>query len=286
MKIIFRICLILGALAISNSLLGCSGTGVINRVTFACDDGGTVTAAFYHNRSVRLDLPGGRKMVLPQTVSADGARFADSSESFVFWTRGNGAFIEEKPRGGDSVRRTYCILLSPDPGGLPNVFENSTKGFSMRYPNGWTVDQSYVYSALGPGEGIHGVSFTVPRAMTRGTNLASDTSLSVELLPGSRGDDAAAFLSDGTTARTVTENGTTYSTATMMDAGAGNRYEQIVYAIPGTRPLLAVRYFIHYNVIENYPAGTVKAFDRKSLIAIFDHMRSTLTVDEANVPRT
>jgi membrane-bound inhibitor of C-type lysozyme len=36
-------------------------------------------------------------MTLPQVISADGARYAktDNDESFVFWTRGNGAFITE-----------------------------------------------------------------------------------------------------------------------------------------------------------------------------------------------
>lgn len=284
MKTTFHISLILGLFAFLSGALSCAQNNVITKATFACDDGGMVTATFYENRRVGLELPDGRTLVLPQTVSADGARFANKEETFVFWTRGNGAFIAEKSNGESALRPNYCILVSADPGGLPKVFQNSIKGFSIRYPKGWTVNTSYVYSALGPGESIHGVSFTIPKALTQGTNLAPDSALSVELLPDAGGRRAAAFLPDGATTSTITENGVTYSMASMTDAGAGNRYEQIVYAIPGTRPLMAVRYFIHYGVIGNYPAGSVKAFDRQSLLAVMDSMRRTLIVDEANVP--
>ena len=34
-------------------------------------------------------------MLLLQAISASGARYANTDESFVFWTKGNTAFIEE-----------------------------------------------------------------------------------------------------------------------------------------------------------------------------------------------
>lgn len=45
-------------------------------------------------------LNDGSKLLLAQTLSASGARYANSGESFVFWTKGNTAFIEE---GGETV---------------------------------------------------------------------------------------------------------------------------------------------------------------------------------------
>jgi hypothetical protein len=53
-----------------------------------------------------------------------------------------------------------------------------------------------------------------------------------------------------------------------------------VYAIPGTKPCTAVRYFIHYSVFENYPPGTVKAFDHAALVATFDAIRRTLRINQ------
>ncbi|WP_455381270.1 MliC family protein [Salinispira pacifica] len=274
-----------GMLLLAGVLLsGCATAGVINRVTFACDGGGLIDAVFYRDRQVRLTLPDGVVRTLPQTISADGARYADPSESFVFWTRGNGAFVDRRSGGRSGATRTWCILVQSDPGGLPAIFEDSRFGFSLRYPDGWRVDRIYRYSGLGPGRTIKGVSFSVPPSLTTGTNLAPDTRLSVELLPDAVGDSASRFLPAGATATSVTGDGTTYSVARLADAGAGNRYEETVYALPGTRPLLAVRYFIHYSVFENYPKGSVVRFDRQTLLATFDRIRRTLTVDEANVP--
>ena len=61
-------------------------------------------------------------------------------------------------------------------------------------------------------------------------------------------------------------------------AAAGNRYEETVYTLPGTNPCIAVRYFIHYGVFQNYPAGTVREFDQQALLASFDAIRHTLVI--------
>lgn len=69
---------------------------------------------------------------------------------------------------------------------------------------------------------------------------------------------------------------TFFNVASSTGAGAGNRYEEIVYAIPGTNPCQAVRYFIHYSFFENYPVGTVREFDKKTIVTQFDQIRRTL----------
>ncbi len=79
---------------------------------------------------------------------------------------------------------------------------------------------------------------------------------------------------------TFSDNGVDYSVATTSGAGAGNRYDEAVFAIPGTNPCTAVRYFIHYGVIQNYPAGSVTEFDRTSLVNTFDAIRRTLVLGQ------
>ena len=37
-------------------------------------------------------------MLLLQAISASGARYANTDESFVFWNKGNTAFIEENQK--------------------------------------------------------------------------------------------------------------------------------------------------------------------------------------------
>ena len=61
---------------------------------FTCEGNKSITAAFTQN-SVHLQLSDGRTMSLPQAISADGGRYANSDESFVFWNKGNGALITE-----------------------------------------------------------------------------------------------------------------------------------------------------------------------------------------------
>jgi len=72
---------------------------VVNGAIFSCTlpVNGYISTIFYKN-AVTLNLSDGRTMTLPQVISASGARYARSNddESFVFWNKGNTAFITEK----------------------------------------------------------------------------------------------------------------------------------------------------------------------------------------------
>lgn len=65
--------------------------------TFDCDNGITVKASFDNNepQKVSLEISDGRKVELPRAMSGSGARYANKEESFVFWNKGDTAFIEE-----------------------------------------------------------------------------------------------------------------------------------------------------------------------------------------------
>ncbi|MEP2120256.1 hypothetical protein, partial [Bauldia litoralis] len=78
----------------------------------------------------------------------------------------------------------------------------------------------------------------------------------------------------------TTEYGTDYSVASLSDAGAGNLYDETVYALVGTSPCLAVRTFIHSTNLANYDPGTITAFDEGALTAQFDAIRKTLIVGQ------
>jgi membrane-bound inhibitor of C-type lysozyme len=261
---------------------------LITEVTYLCENNKTIKAAFYKGESkpvqpgempipsgrVKLVLSDGRNFDLAQTISASGSRYANSDESFVFWIKGNGATVLE-----NNVEKDYqgCIVLSPDLGGLPNVYLNSKMGFTLRYPEGYSVDSSYKYQALGPGKDISGVKFIIPQSFASGTNLSGfDTGVSVEAIPDVLDCNASLFLSNKVIPQTITDNNVEYSFASSTDAGAGNRYEEYVWAFPGTNPCLAVRYFIHYGVLENYPEGSISEFNRDALINQFDKIRHSL----------
>jgi len=62
---------------------------------FTCPSGQSIAADFIGQDIVKLNLSDGRQFNLPRTISADGGRYANADESFVFWNKGNSAFIQE-----------------------------------------------------------------------------------------------------------------------------------------------------------------------------------------------
>jgi len=67
---------------------------IINSLTFSCAGNKTIQVLFFEDKA-ELNLSDGRHMLLLQAISASGARYANTEESFVFWNKGNTAFIEE-----------------------------------------------------------------------------------------------------------------------------------------------------------------------------------------------
>jgi membrane-bound inhibitor of C-type lysozyme len=63
-----------------------------NDVVFVCDGNKSIHAVFYE-RGVKVGFPKEPQTFLLQTISASGARFANTDESLVFWNKGNEAFI-------------------------------------------------------------------------------------------------------------------------------------------------------------------------------------------------
>ena len=67
-------------------------------VTFVCPERGKFIKATFHlpeDKTVDIELSDGRKIILPHAMSGSGARYANADESFVFWNKGDTAFIEE-----------------------------------------------------------------------------------------------------------------------------------------------------------------------------------------------
>lgn len=140
--------------------------------------------------------------------------------------------------------------------------------------DGYVRNMNHIYT-VAPGVETRGSSYTIPAELADGTNLAHDTYISYEEYEGSS-CEPKDFLDGVTDVHEVTDDGVAYLVGARVGAGAGNRYDETVYVFKDYTPCSAVRYYIHYGVIENYPEGTVREFDRAALIASFDDFRRTL----------
>lgn len=260
------------------------------QVTYICEGGKTINATFYKGEakisesgempilggSAKISLSDGRDFDLPQTISASGVRYANNDESFIFWSKGNGALVLE-----NNIEKSYigCITLAENTEGLTEVYANGTIGFSIRYPAGYLKNTSYQYQGLGEGKEIDGVKFIIPSSFAAGTNLSDfDTGISVEFIPATQNCRAELFLLNSQNAQIAIDNDIEYSFTSMNEGAAGNFYEEMIWAISGTNPCIAVRYLIHSTNIGHYPEGTVEEFDRINLIEQFDKVRHSLIV--------
>ena len=157
----------------------------------------------------------------------------------------------------------------------PATVTYATSTFSISYPNNFTVDDSYAYTQF-EGKPIAGVKFEIPLSVTEGANLSPDSGVSVEWLPRAVRCTGDIYVPADVRAMNLTVGSSTYSVATTTGAAAGNMYEETVYAIEGSKPCTAVRYFIHSSNVANYDPGTVEEFDRTKLLSEFDKIRDSL----------
>jgi membrane-bound inhibitor of C-type lysozyme len=176
---------------------------------FACEQGKTIGAVFYKTK-VDLTLSDGRKITLAQVTSASGARYANANESFVFWNKGNTAYIAEGESEPQAQSYTNCVSSS---GAGEQVDQTTTYaypplGFSIRYPKSYTLSESYMYQGLGE-EGIPGIKVSVSSALAAETNLGSDSGVSIEYVPNAENCTASIFLYGNPPATTENDGGTT-----------------------------------------------------------------------------
>jgi hypothetical protein len=150
----------------------------------------------------------------------------------------------------------------------------STAGFLIKYPKDFTVNPNYKNETSGPDRIFMGVSFIAPNPLQPGTNLGGVV-VSFEEDPNPAQCEAKSFI-DPAMAKfakqeNVVINGTTYTIVTTGDAAAGNYYEEYVIAFPG-ETCRSARLLIRSGNIGNYDPGTIKEFNKTSLLSIFETM--------------
>ena len=92
--------------AVAAAVMPALAEAPVASAVFKCDGGKSIDATFYAS-SVDLKLSDGRSMKVPQAMSASGARYTNKDETFVFWNKGDTAFVTE----GKDGKETYsgCV---------------------------------------------------------------------------------------------------------------------------------------------------------------------------------
>ncbi len=129
-------------------------------VAYACDGGKTIVATYYRGTAtvlagsgqpptpaghVQVALSDGRSITLPQTISADGARYANADGSFVFWSKGDGAMVLENGQQSDY---TNCVAANA-PGAQQRTSTQSTNLSGPAYVAGNVLLGTDANSTLG-----------------------------------------------------------------------------------------------------------------------------------------
>lgn len=158
-------------------------------------------------------------------------------------------------------------------------YQDPAGAYSVQVPAGWKANEKFAYDAIGPDKKIPGVSFSVPAAFTAGTNLGSDSYISIEKNPYAKSCVAAEFTSNGTTNPDgVTESigSISWNIGESADAGAGNYYNERVYAAKQGSNCYGIRLFLHSGNIGNYDAGAKQQFQKTMLTAIENKVVASL----------
>jgi len=106
---------------------------LVNAVGYTCSKARSIMATYFDNPSsstpasgeppiptgsVVLSFNNRDTMTLTQTLSADGARYANSDESFVFWSKGDGAMILQDGQQKDYMN---CVVTQTPHTTTPTV---------------------------------------------------------------------------------------------------------------------------------------------------------------------
>ena len=248
-----------------------NSTGISsNTATYYCEEG-TIQATFASS-SVALSFSDGRTMNLPQTISASGARY--EADGIVFWNEGDDAFVTE----GTSTAYSNCVAgIEKSINASTTNYTDASKTFSFSFPSQFPLfgelgySQDWVLNSTS--SGLLLAEVMIPKSFEPGTNFGeSKFTIGVSSDPDAVSQCLTPQFPNMEKISTTTVNGTQFTKFIFSDAGAGNFYDTTSYRTIYNGGCYAIEYTIHSGNIDNYPPGTVTAFDENKIRNIFENM--------------
>ncbi len=161
--------------------------------------------------------------------------------------------------------------------GVPNAtYTNSQLGFSLQYPSTATSSE-FNFDGYLPLTQTPVASFVLPKSMSVGTNLGeAGVYIGATTSPAIVANCLVATSDNGEQGvGNATIDGTEFTVSAMSDAGAGNFYESKIYRTVKNGTCLEIVELLHSGNIDNYPTGTVTAFDHAKFSGILDAIVQT-----------
>jgi membrane-bound inhibitor of C-type lysozyme len=247
----------------------CVATTSANIVTFYCQEG--ILQANFSSSSVDLTFKDGSQMILPQTISGSGIRYATGTT--VFSSEGDDAFLTQK----DKTVYTNCVAGTQTSAQDINTYTDRGNTFSFSYPaqfvlSGGEIGYSQSWSYNSPDFGILFAVVNIPQEFLPKTNFGE-----AKFTVGTSADPHAiknCLISDsGGTTTTEIINGTKFTKMNFVGVGAGNIYDVTAYHVILNSQCYAIEYMIHSSNIYNYsPDQGIKEFDKTKVELLLENM--------------
>lgn len=159
--------------------------------------------------------------------------------------------------------------------------KNTALGYELSYPKGAMMYKAGTVAETGmlnPNKKIKKDRFVVTSDYTKGTNLASDSGVTIEVYDSTQLCQAEYVPENFTAAPSVTINGNTFSVATSEGVGAGNLYRHQLYkTIKDGKCYVAIA-ITHSTSVGAYPVGEVTEYNKAELMEIYNKVIATFKV--------
>lgn len=227
--------------------------GRVNAVEFLCDNNKSIGATFYPDNDTHVDLKlsDGRVLPVPRAISGSGARYANSDESFVFWNKGDTAFITE------NGTTTYANCA------LPNSSDISSNNQTQAFTESTTTNgASFRYPAALPTKYIHLV-YWPPQAQVLS-----------ELFICTEGGKEIAQA--GITSKQII-SGHNYCVTKESEGAAGSIYTNYAYAFQKNGRVVILTFTLRFVQCVNYSEPNQSECQNERNIFNIDHIIDQIT---------
>ncbi|MDQ3014364.1 MAG: hypothetical protein M3Q73_00685 [bacterium] len=159
--------------------------------------------------------------------------------------------------------------------------KNTALGYELSYPEGAMTYKPGTVAETGmlnPNKKIKKDRFVVSSDYIKGTNLASDSGVTIEVYDSTQLCQAEYVPENFAASPVQTINGKTFSTASSQSGAAGNFYQHTLFKTVHEGKCYVAIAVTHTTNVGAYPAGEVIEYNKAELMELYTKLISTFKV--------